>query len=437
MSIARALLAAVLANFALILPAHADKAMLVLDASGSMWGQIDGKPKMEIARDVVDDLLKGWPESTELGLVAYGHREKANCGDIQTLVNPAGKNWPAIKAAVNDIDPKGKTPITEAIRHAAKALRSEEGKATVILVSDGLETCEADPCAAASELKRAGVDFTVHVVGFGTTADENRQLQCLADNTGGKLLGASNASELKQAMKQTAALVAAPAPAPKKTNVVKVGANVGAFKTINTTHPQRMYDAAGKEVLSGYLYPDKLTDIRPGTYSLRDSTNGHVTVAGFEVAGGKQSTIDFRDYVGRLLVKNTDRSQRLYDLEGQEILSGYLYPEKDYDLQPGRYQLRDSTNGHATVTSFEIAKGQDNVVDFADHVGWLKVTKTESSQRLYDAEGKEVLSGYLYPDQTYDLPPGRYQLRDSANGQVTVESFDIQLGQETELEFGG
>ena len=148
-------------------PAMADKAMLVLDASGSMNAQIGGKTKLQIAREVVDGLVEGWPQATELGMIAYGHREKDNCGDIQTLVKPASDAWPAIKAAVGDIAAKGKTPITEAVRAAAKELGSEEGKATVILVSDGLETCNADPCAAAAELEKSGVDFTVHVVGFG------------------------------------------------------------------------------------------------------------------------------------------------------------------------------------------------------------------------------------------------------------------------------
>jgi Ca-activated chloride channel family protein len=199
-------------------PAFADKAMLVLDASGSMWSQIEGKSKIQIAREVVGDLAKDWPAETELGLIAYGHREKANCGDIQTLVALAKNNWSAIKAAVGGINPKGKAPLADAVRYAAKELRSEEVKATVILVSDGLETCNEDPCDVASELKRARVDFTVHVVGFGTNAEENKQLRCLAENTGGRFLGASNASELKQAMASTAEPVAKPAPERKTTS---------------------------------------------------------------------------------------------------------------------------------------------------------------------------------------------------------------------------
>src|SRR5690606_31240740 len=69
--------------------AHAtERAIIVFDGSGSMWGQIDGKPKLEIARQALRDMLATVPDTMELGLMAYGHREKGNCNDIETLVAP-------------------------------------------------------------------------------------------------------------------------------------------------------------------------------------------------------------------------------------------------------------------------------------------------------------------------------------------------------------
>ncbi len=57
--------------------------------------------------------------------------------------------------------------MTQAIRQAAEALKYTEKQATVILVSDGIETCDPDPCAVADELEKTGVGLTVHTVGFG------------------------------------------------------------------------------------------------------------------------------------------------------------------------------------------------------------------------------------------------------------------------------
>lgn len=190
-----------------------DRAIVVLDASGSMWGQIEGKSKIEIARETLTGVLEEVPNDLELGLIAYGHRRKGDCRDIETLVPPGTGQVTGIVAAANRIKPKGKTPLSAAVREAARALRYTEAKATVILVTDGLETCNADPCALANELEQAGVDFTAHVVGFGLSKDEGKQVACLAENTGGKYIEASNGQELTDALKQT--VVAPPEPAPQ------------------------------------------------------------------------------------------------------------------------------------------------------------------------------------------------------------------------------
>ncbi len=185
-------------------------AILVLDASGSMWGQIDGTPKISIAREVLGGLLSGLPEEQVLGLTAYGHRTRGDCGDIETLVAPGAGSRDAIAEAVAAINPRGSTPLSAAVIAAAEALRYTEEAATVILISDGIETCDLDPCAVGAELEAAGIDFTAHVIGFDVDDVEARaQLQCLAENTGGTFRTAANAAELTEAL----AVVAEPAPA--------------------------------------------------------------------------------------------------------------------------------------------------------------------------------------------------------------------------------
>ncbi len=175
--------------------------ILVLDGSGSMWGQIDGRTKIEIAQEVVAELMQSVPEDQEYGLTVYGHRTKGDCSDIETIIAPATGQAAAIVAAVNGISPKGKTPLSAAVIAAAKELRYSEEKATVILVSDGRETCSLDPCVVGQELEAAGVDFTAHVIGFDVDDPADRaQLQCLADETGGTFRLASNAAELTSAL---------------------------------------------------------------------------------------------------------------------------------------------------------------------------------------------------------------------------------------------
>ena len=176
--------------------------MIVLDGSGSMWGQIEGRDKMSIAREALSEIMADMPAASALGLMAYGHRYEGRCDDIELLVPVGPENHRAIQESVEQVTPKGKTPLTAAIRQAAGALRYADAPATVVVITDGIETCNQDPCALAEELEQTGVAFTAHVVGFGLTAEQGKQVSCIADATGGRYISAGNAADLRDALDQ-------------------------------------------------------------------------------------------------------------------------------------------------------------------------------------------------------------------------------------------
>lgn len=202
----------------------AENMVLVLDASGSMWGQVSGKTKVEIARATVADVLARWKPENTLGLVAYGHRRKGDCSDIETLIEPAVVDTATFQATVDGLGAKGMTPLSAAVKHAAGVLRSSERKATVILVSDGEETCNLDPCAVGAELEKNGVDFTAHVIGFDVGNPLHQaQLRCLAENTGGRYFNARNAVELGAALDGAVTASTEPPPPPASATVAAAG----------------------------------------------------------------------------------------------------------------------------------------------------------------------------------------------------------------------
>lgn len=194
--------------------------MIVFDASGSMWGQIDGVTKVEIARDAFSAAETVWSnDDRNVGLLAYGHRRKGDCSDIETLVPLGANTGETIAKTVQNLRPKGKTPLTDALRLAARELRYREEAASVVLFSDGIESCNADPCALAQELEQDGIDFTAHVIGFGLGETTDRaQLECIAANTGGKFLEAQDAPSLKDALIRIAET---PKPEPAREEAVK------------------------------------------------------------------------------------------------------------------------------------------------------------------------------------------------------------------------
>ncbi|MEA3455988.1 MAG: VWA domain-containing protein, partial [Campylobacterota bacterium] len=197
------------------------RAVIIFDASGSMWGQINGVTKIEIARDALKNVIKEWNPNVELGLTVYGHRTKGDCNDIETVIPVSKVDKKQVVSTVMDIKPKGKTPISRSLRKVAEEIKYTEEKATIILISDGKETCDPDPCGTAKELEAQGIDFVTHVIGFNVDKKTDKQLECIANATGGEYFSAKNAAALNEAMKVIVQKVEVVEPKPEPKPVVK------------------------------------------------------------------------------------------------------------------------------------------------------------------------------------------------------------------------
>ena len=160
-------MAGLLAPAAPAIASPQQKIMLVFDSSGSMRKPAGPVSRMDAAKQALGQVLEGVPASTEIGLVAYGHRKGKDCSDIEVIAEPRQGAGSSIAAAVRAMRPLGETPIADAVRKAAQVAQYDELPATVVLVTDGEESCKGDPCALAGALEREGIDFTAHVIGFG------------------------------------------------------------------------------------------------------------------------------------------------------------------------------------------------------------------------------------------------------------------------------
>ncbi|MFC2172020.1 discoidin domain-containing protein [Acidobacteriota bacterium] len=178
--------------------------IFILDGSGSMWGNVDGNTKIGAAKEVMAELTGKLPDGMEVGLMVYGHREKGDCSDIELLVEPGPVNRNSLRQAVQSINPKGMTPITASLERGIELLKGKEGASTLILVSDGKETCEGNPCDLVRKAREAGVNTKVHVVGFDVTDEEKTQLECIAKAGEGEYFTARTASDLRLAIDQVA-----------------------------------------------------------------------------------------------------------------------------------------------------------------------------------------------------------------------------------------
>lgn len=182
--------------------AAASDILFILDGSGSMWGQIDGTAKIDTARTTLRALLDDVPADARLGLITYGDRDEKSCTDV-TYANPLGSSREAVKSTVGQLRPLGKTPIDMALDLGLRKLAETEPfdvAKSLVLVSDGIETCDGDPCDTAGLAKVNGVDLRIHVVGFDVDAAAREQLECIAEHGGGKYFDAADTSGFEQAM---------------------------------------------------------------------------------------------------------------------------------------------------------------------------------------------------------------------------------------------
>jgi Ca-activated chloride channel family protein len=180
---------------------HGNNMVFIFDASGSMWGQVKGTAKIQIAKEVLTDMIKDLPEGINVGLVAYGHRKKGDCSDVEELFPLSVLNKEKIIRTIMAINPKGKTPITLSIQTTVDKLKAVQEETTIILVSDGKETCAGDPCELVRKLKESGARFVMYVIGFDVRGEEKKQLECIAKAGGGAYYEANDAADFKAAAK--------------------------------------------------------------------------------------------------------------------------------------------------------------------------------------------------------------------------------------------
>ena len=178
---------------------------VILDVSNSMWGQVDGRPKIELAREALRDALAELPEGVPVGLRAYGHRvsyldERSSCTDTELLVPPQAGAAREIIARADRLIPRGQTPIARSLRAAADDLAGAGGGGVLLLVSDGLESCGGDPEAVIAELRAAGQPVLLHTIGLGVDATEAAALAALAQAGGGRYFDAGSAPAVAESM---------------------------------------------------------------------------------------------------------------------------------------------------------------------------------------------------------------------------------------------
>jgi len=449
-------------------------AVLILDASGSMWGQVDGQTKISAARAAVGTILSKWKPSDRLGLIAYGHRTRGDCKDIELLAPVSRFDPEKIRAAVNSLNPKGKTPIADSLRLAAQTLRASENKATVVLVSDGIETCAPDPCAVAAELKKTGIGFTAHVVGFDVADPAAKaQLQCIARVTGGVYLDARNASGLENALGRAVAAaqggqvkseasakpVADPYQGKTIRGVVRLAAGLDPLTDPDVSWEvhQRIGNDEKGDFVRGYHGSPFADQIAPGDYIATVSFGQVTREVPFKAVRGKPALLDVvldAGYVtseGTILGSGAKAEDSVWEVRDpkDDVVASDHKPVPRFILPAGNYLLHLSRGQAAAQKPFTVAAGDSINVALTMDAGKLlvsgvyarggpKIDKGISVEvralPKSEAEDGDMIAAAYDPISQFDLPSGTYDVVVSVGEARKMVRAEVKSGSTTRLD---
>jgi Ca-activated chloride channel homolog len=189
-----------------------EDAMIVFDASGSMAGSLAEGIGAKIRR--IDEVRKALSQALpnaahfrRIGLVTYGPGPFQQC-NVELKLRPRPNAARPIMEIVETLNPSGRTPLTDAVKQAAEVLDFRSKPGTIVVLTDGEETCGGAPCELGKMLAGESAGLTVHVIGFRmtafwTNAQSALDVRCLAEATGGLYIGTNNQEELVEAFKKT------------------------------------------------------------------------------------------------------------------------------------------------------------------------------------------------------------------------------------------
>jgi Ca-activated chloride channel family protein len=159
--------------------------LFLFDASQSMLGKWNQNRKIDVStrllKEIVDSLKP--LSNVELALRVYGHQSHVppqDCGDTKLEVPFAKGNHEKIKDFLTDLTPKGTTPIAYSLEQAGGDFPKGTGtRNIIILITDGIEECDGDPCAISAALQSKGITLKPFIIGVGLTTDLITQLDCV------------------------------------------------------------------------------------------------------------------------------------------------------------------------------------------------------------------------------------------------------------------
>jgi Ca-activated chloride channel family protein len=417
----------------------------VFDASYSMFGQWQSGMKMDIAKKMLNDFLDSIQKTDnpylEIAFRCYGHqvplRPERSCTDTKLEV-PFGKNnITAIKNKLKQIVPKGTTPIAYTLEQCANDFPSTSTanvRNIIILITDGIEECDGDPCAVSLALQKKGIILKPFVIGIGLDQSYLNSFGCV-----GKFYDASNESSFKNILN----IVISQA---LNNTTAQVNLNDQIGKPTETDVNMTFYDEQTGMIRYNYIHtinnkgvPDTIVIDPIGTYKMVVHTIPPIEKKNIELTPGKHNIIAVDAAQGYMSIKTSGSSSVNCIVrkngEMQTLTVQQMNSTEKYLI--GKYDIEILTLPRIKLDKIDISQSKTTTVEIPQS-GSVTIQKpSEGYGSIYLEENNKLvwvcnLNNFL-TQETIILQPGRYRVeyrpKNAKESIYTIEKrFKIESG---------
>lgn len=422
--------------------------LFVFDGSYSMYGDLDERSKIAVAKDILTQMVDslGEEKNVEIAFRAYGHQTKKykqDCKDTKLEVSFGSDNEAKMKEAVQGIKPKGTTPIAYSLSKAAGDFPStKKSKNVIILLTDGIEECDGDPCAVSTALQKNNVILKPFIIGLGISERFESQFDCV-----GRYYNAANQQEFREVL--TLVIDQAVNATTTQVNLLDIhgeptetDVNMTFYDTNQNLVRYNFY-----HTMSGNGKPDTL-NIDPVTaYHIQVHTTPPVWKRNVSIQPSTHNTIPIKTPQGR--IKLSINGENLYNSvnalikennECRQVNEQKMNTTQQYLV--GQYNVEILTKPKVKIDDVKVDQDEETLIEIPAP-GRLYVSKSENMiGSIYKKKGNNLkwvcnIASKLRREHIV-LQPGKYRIiarPEKANQahKTTESAFKIVAGGSTKI----
>lgn len=425
------------------------RVLFVFDASNSMKAKHGSQTRIQGAKDLfykfIDSL--GRQKNIQFALRMYGHTVKYPPGDCKDskLVVPFSKgNAALIKSKVSEAQPTGITPIEHSLTESANDFPDNKAVNMIILITDGIEECAGDPCAARQKLMEKGIVFKPFIIGIGLSPEQIKTFECVGDyydfddaNTITDISAIISRQKLNKTSSQVNLLDTKSLPLETNVNMTFYNTASGKYvynyiHTMNRlNNPDTLYldDFPTYKVVAHTIPPveSKEVKITPGKHTIIpiDAPQGYIELK------RPQGVYNFNERI-KSIVRRSGSDMKTLNVQQMNTTEKYI---------TGSYDLEVLTLPRTYINGVKVDQSQTKTLELPN-AGMLTVKALENGDGciLKDTKKLEwVCNLSAATSQVYYLQPGNYRIEwrsKSLKGSIyTIEKkFTIRSDMETKVE---